>query len=371
MGDHGTPYIEVLRLGHRPERDKRITTHVSLVARAFGAKGIHIDRSDPKLEGTIHKVNEQFGGDFFIDTGASRKGVMRRWNGTIVHLTMYGMSLDEAVAEIPDNERILVVVGAEKVPRDVYDLAHFNVSVANQPHSEVSALALFLDRMFKGEELSKNTSGGTMNIEPNRYGKTVVPKGGDVSEVSDPFDRKWSTIPDQDECIDLLRALGCSQPVITHVKSVRDLGMEIIKRSKVDLKDDVVDPGLLEAGLLLHDIGRSISHSMNHITYGVEIARRLELDERIVKMVHNHIGAGITASEAVGLGLPNEDHIPLTLMEKIVCHSDTLVGDRRRRSLDEAVTKLRDKGAMDAAERMISLHHELEQLFDIDIDELL
>ncbi|MCC6052717.1 MAG: tRNA (cytidine(56)-2'-O)-methyltransferase, partial [Desulfurococcaceae archaeon] len=31
--------IYVLRYGHRPERDKRVTTHVALVARAFGASG--------------------------------------------------------------------------------------------------------------------------------------------------------------------------------------------------------------------------------------------------------------------------------------------------------------------------------------------
>ncbi|TFG70124.1 MAG: tRNA (cytidine(56)-2'-O)-methyltransferase, partial [Methanomassiliicoccus sp.] len=29
--------IVVLRLGHRPERDQRVTTHVALTARALGA----------------------------------------------------------------------------------------------------------------------------------------------------------------------------------------------------------------------------------------------------------------------------------------------------------------------------------------------
>lgn len=42
--------IYILRLGHRPKRDRRVTTHVILVARAFGAKGVYIsDIIDPVL----------------------------------------------------------------------------------------------------------------------------------------------------------------------------------------------------------------------------------------------------------------------------------------------------------------------------------
>ncbi|MGA1793139.1 MAG: hypothetical protein ACMUHM_04240, partial [Thermoplasmatota archaeon] len=207
-GDRPSPHIEVLRLGHRPERDKRITTHVSLVARAFGAKGIHVDTRDPVLERTIQKVNEQFGGDFFIRTGVSRRKIMGSWPGTTVHLTMYGMGLDEAVGKIPRDEKVLLVVGAEKVPREVYDMAHFNVSVGNQPHSEVSALALFLDRMFEGKELVIEPSGGEMRIEPSRRGKKVVAKSAEHNEkeVEDP--RLWPSVPSPDECVELLEAVG-------------------------------------------------------------------------------------------------------------------------------------------------------------------
>lgn len=371
VGDHDTHYIEVLRLGHRPERDKRITTHVSLVARAFGASGILVDTRDPKLEDTINKVKEQFGGDFFIRTGVSRKGTMGGWGGTIVHLTMYGMPLDEAAREIPRSEKILVVVGAEKVPRDVYDNAHFNVSVGNQPHSEVSALALFLDRMFEGKELSAIPSGAGIRIEPNRFAKSV--NAGTEEKMTDPYDHEWSSIPDPEEAMEILISLGCSRSVITHVKMVRDLGSEMIRRSVEEHpeRDLDVDIELLEAGLLLHDIGRSVTHSIAHITRGVEIARRLGLDSRIVGMIHNHIGAGVTKKEALEIGLPGEDHLPLTLMERIVCHADSLVGARKRRSLEDAVERLRLVGAVDGAERMIRLHNDLEEELGIDIDDLL
>lgn len=370
VGSHGSPYIEVLRLGHRPDRDKRITTHVSLVARAFGATGIHVDTRDPKLEETIDKVTGNFGGDFFIRTGVSRKGVLEKWNGTIIHLTMYGMPLDEAAKDIPKDEKLLVVVGAEKVPRDVFDLAHFNVSVGNQPHSEVSALALFLDRMFEGKELSLQLDGGEIKIEPNRFNKTV---NSENAKISDPFIRTWSSIPDPEEALELLVSLGCSRSVITHVKIVRDLGMEMVRRSGEADPDRNLDLDLemLEAGLLLHDIGRSVTHSIIHITHGATIAKRIGLDDRILGMIHNHIGAGVTRKEAVELGLPDEDHLPMTLAERIVCHADTLVGDRKRKTLEEAVDKLRRKGAHAGAERMIRLHHDLEEELGIDIDALL
>ena len=48
--------ITVLRIGHRIGRDKRITTHVALVARAFGADSIIIDSQDKKIEDTINSI---------------------------------------------------------------------------------------------------------------------------------------------------------------------------------------------------------------------------------------------------------------------------------------------------------------------------
>jgi HD superfamily phosphodiesterase len=97
----------------------------------------------------------------------------------------------------------------------------------------------------------------------------------------------------------------------------------------------------------------------------------LGLDEKIQGMIHNHIGAGVTKDEAKKLGLPAEDHLPRTLMERIVCHSDTLVGECKRKNLKEAVDKMRRIGAHAGAERMIRLHNDLEKELGIDIDDLL
>jgi tRNA (cytidine56-2'-O)-methyltransferase len=164
--------ITVLRLGHRPERDKRITTHVALVARAFNADKIIIDTRDIELEKSIGSVVDRFGGPFEIESGSNWRSVLRQWPGIIVHLTMYGEHIDDVVEKLekipgdPANKTkkgttkdLLVVVGSTKVPRDVYDVADFNIAIGNQPHSEVAALAVFLDRYLKGSGLQKDFKG--------------------------------------------------------------------------------------------------------------------------------------------------------------------------------------------------------------------
>ncbi|HDI10631.1 MAG TPA: tRNA (cytidine(56)-2'-O)-methyltransferase [Euryarchaeota archaeon] len=169
--------IVVLRVGHRPERDKRVSTHVCLVARAFGASGILIDREDKRLESKISDLVDKWGGEFWIRSGINWKREIKErkkkgWR--IVHLTMYGINVDDVINEIRKYEKILVIVGSEKVPREIYDLADLNVAIGNQPHSEISALAILLDRIFSGEELKREFKNCKIRIIPSKRGKTVL-----------------------------------------------------------------------------------------------------------------------------------------------------------------------------------------------------
>ena len=164
--------IVVLRLGHRPTRDQRVTTHVALTARALGADEIWVSTEDPGLEKTVRSVVDRFGGKFRIKTGVDFRKVIRSWKGEVVHLTMYGESLSKALPSIKVKD-LMIVVGAEKVPREVYDLADRNISVGNQPHSEIAALAIFLDRLRKGKALER-PFGGKLTVVPNPRGKTVI-----------------------------------------------------------------------------------------------------------------------------------------------------------------------------------------------------
>ena len=165
--------IAVLRIGHRIGRDQRITTHVALVGRAFGADKVFIDSKDEKIEEGVFSVCGRFGGDFEVVSGVRYRDMIKSWDGLVVHLSMYGEELEGSIKKIDKTRDLLVVVGAEKVPSDVYHLADFNVSVGNQPHSEVSALAVFLDRYTKGSWLNKKFD-GKIQILPCDRGKKVV-----------------------------------------------------------------------------------------------------------------------------------------------------------------------------------------------------
>jgi len=167
--------IVVLRLGHRPQRDQRVTTHVALTARALGADEVWVSTEDRELERTVEGVVGRFGGKFRIRTGVDWRKAVKSWKGTVVHLTMYGERLSEALPGVKAKD-LMVIVGAEKVPREVYDLADLNISVGNQPHSEVAALAIFLDRHTGGKALDKDFR-GRLRIVPNPRGKTVVDRG--------------------------------------------------------------------------------------------------------------------------------------------------------------------------------------------------
>jgi tRNA (cytidine56-2'-O)-methyltransferase len=165
--------ISILRIGHRPYRDKRITTHVALVARAFGADSIFVDTHDEKIEENVNGVCRRFGGDFSIKTGVSPRYVIKEWKGSIVHLTMYGETLKKSISQLDTRKDLLVIVGSEKVTPQFYELADFNVSVGNQPHSEVAAVAIFLDR-FTDKAWEQKTFDGEMIILPSKKGKRVV-----------------------------------------------------------------------------------------------------------------------------------------------------------------------------------------------------
>ncbi len=170
--------IEVLRLGHRPERDKRVTTHVCLTARALGARAVRVAEQDEALVKGVRALAKRFGGAFAIEAGTGWKGPLKAWKqdgGQVVHLTMYGRPLSEAVpAVLRRGTPVLVVVGAEKVPGDLYALADENVAVGNQPHSEVAALALLLDRLRGGSWEHDVFPGAQLKVIPTAKGKRVA-----------------------------------------------------------------------------------------------------------------------------------------------------------------------------------------------------
>jgi tRNA (cytidine56-2'-O)-methyltransferase len=157
--------IEVLRLGHRIHRDKRISTHVALVARAFGADRLfYTGQRDKGMEDSVAKIVGNFGGDFSV---SHEKGVKDLANGKIiVHLTMYGADFRKYASKIKGD--VLIIVGGEKVPPEIYEMADYNLGVGNQPHSEVAALGVFLDHLGKFKKFN-----GKLNVVPDLKGKKI------------------------------------------------------------------------------------------------------------------------------------------------------------------------------------------------------
>lgn len=175
--------IEVLRIGQRVVRDDRVTTHVALVSRALGASRIYMDEVNPEIVGTVQKINDTWGGDFEVVTIDGWKKTLRTRIAdgfAAVHLTMYGEPVAEACRRIAaeGDRRILVVVGAEKVPGDVYGIAKYNVSVSGQPHSEIGALAVLLDRLQEGRQFDIKFGNAKRTIIPAKRGKNVATAGG-------------------------------------------------------------------------------------------------------------------------------------------------------------------------------------------------
>ena len=178
-----TQQIVVLRWGHRPQRDVRLTSHVALAARALGASGFLLsDVVDKRIKETVEKVAENWGGDFFFEMGTSWKSAVKSWKadgGLVVHLTVYGENIE--ASDVLDRIRgsgknVLLIVGSQKVPGEFYsdEVSDFNVAIGNQPHSECAALAVFLDRFFEGKELARGFKKAKIKVVPQERGKKTV-----------------------------------------------------------------------------------------------------------------------------------------------------------------------------------------------------
>ena len=172
-----------------------------------------------------------------------------------------------------------------------------------------------------------------------------------------------SYIPSSDKCLDILKISGCSKEVINHCIAVRDIAIKIAKKADANIQ-------LVEAGSLLHDIGRSKTHDIHHAVKGVEIVKKLNIDESIIRIIECHIGAGILKEDAKKLGLPVKDYMPVTLEEKIVCHADNLVCGDKRQPVEIVVEKALQKGLKEYAIRLVNLHKELSKICGIDLNKI-
>lgn len=171
-------------------------------------------------------------------------------------------------------------------------------------------------------------------------------------------------LPSREQALQLLREHQCPPEVINHCKAVTKLALEttgILKERGLK-----IDSELVEAGALLHDIGRSKTHTVHHVVVGAEIAKTAGLPDSVISVIKRHVGGGITASEAKKLGWPEDVYVPITLEEKIVSYADKLIENSKRAPIEVTIEKLYREQKVEAAERVRKLYDEIINLVGVD-----
>ena len=169
-----------------------------------------------------------------------------------------------------------------------------------------------------------------------------------------------SGLPNREQALELLRKHKCPPQVIEHTTAVADLAVETA--NKLQSKGVKVNVELVEAGALLHDLGRSKVHTVDHAVVGAEIAQSISLPEPVIRIIKRHVGAGITAKEAQALGWPKGTYVPQSIEEKIVSYADKRIDKSKRVPIEVEIEKLQKENKFEAAERVKKLNDEITSL---------
>jgi uncharacterized protein len=170
------------------------------------------------------------------------------------------------------------------------------------------------------------------------------------------------TLPSEQEALKLLSRSGCSSQVINHCKKVATIATEIAEATQK--RGSNVNVKLVKIGALLHDIGRSKTHTIDHVIKGAEIAKALGLPSPLVSIIERHAGSGISLLEAKKLGWPIKSYMPQTVEEKIVAYADKLVEGGREVPIERSIRKLSNElgDKHPSIRRMKELHREFSHL---------
>jgi uncharacterized protein len=168
------------------------------------------------------------------------------------------------------------------------------------------------------------------------------------------------TLPSREQALQILREKQCSKKVIDHCMAVTELALETASILKE--KGFEIDIELVAIGALLHDIGRSKTHTVHHAVVGAEIAKSAGLPDSVVSIIKRHVGGGIVDSEAEKLGWPKDVYVPTSLEEKIVAYADKLIEKAKRAPINRTIEKLSEETKYKAAERVRRLYDEITGL---------
>jgi len=95
-------------------------------------------------------------------------------------------------------------------------------------------------------------------------------------------------IPNPEECLLLLQRYGVPPNVVEHSRKVHRVAMFLCR--ELNLQDEELDPGLVEAASLLHDIAKvaSFKTGENHSQAGARLLREQGFDG-VAEIVRQHV----------------------------------------------------------------------------------
>lgn len=128
----------------------------------------------------------------------------------------------------------------------------------------------------------------------------------------------------REEDVKLLKSSGMSDADITHSLQVAEKALQIAGRITAGGKTDL-DMTLVGRGALFHDLGKAETHAMEHGMIGARMGKEMGLPDAVTAIMEKHIRGGLTAEEAVELGLPVKDYTLGRLEERIIIYADRLV----------------------------------------------
>lgn len=167
-------------------------------------------------------------------------------------------------------------------------------------------------------------------------------------------------LPSREQAAAILREKHCPNQVVKHCLDVADFAVKIA--AKLQKRGYTVNLELVEAGAVLHDLGRAKAHGVNHSLVGAQMATELGLPQSVIDIIKRHVGAGISEKEAEHMGWPKDVYVPKTLEEKVVCYADKRVDHGEVVPIENEIEKLQRKGLTGGAERVRSLHVEITGL---------
>jgi uncharacterized protein len=184
-------------------------------------------------------------------------------------------------------------------------------------------------------------------------------KCSNLNGIDDIIDNKFKL--KFKEAYDLLSKL-CEENVVMHCLAVSNYAYEL--GLKIKNNGYNINLELVILGALLHDIGRSKTHGISHGIEGAKILREHNFEEELALIAERHIGAGIPKNEAIELGLPPKDYIPISLEEKLVAHCDNLISGTKRVDIDFVVNKFKKRIGVEnhpSIQRILDLNDEINK----------